>query len=78
MSLKHLIVMNKYISHLPPFLTILAAKSCHSGFYDLPVKVLRSLPAGVVSGKVLLCRAVVQECFHFIVCTLCQAQGDRR
>lgn len=59
MSLKHLIVMNKYISHLPPLLTILAVKSGHSKFYGLPDKCfffLWSLPVGVVSGKELLCR----------------------
>lgn len=39
MSLKHLIVMNKYISHLPPLVTILAVKSGHSRFYSLPDKV---------------------------------------
>lgn len=72
MSLKQLIVMNKYISCLPAFLTILAAQRGHSRFYGLPEdKVLRSSPAGVVSGKALLCRAVVQECFFSIVCALC-------
>lgn len=65
MSLKHLIVMNKYISHLPPLLTILAVKSGHCRFYGLPDKALRSLPAGVVSGKELLWRVVAQECFLF-------------
>lgn len=74
MSLKLLIVMNKYISHLPPLLTILAVKSGHSRFYGLPDKALRSLPAGVVSGKELLWRVVAQECF-VLIHALCRAQG---
>lgn len=77
MSLKQLIVINKYISHLPPLLTILAIKSVLSRFYGLPDKVLFSLPAGVVSGKVLMWNAMVQEWF-FLLSVLCVRHRDHR
>lgn len=78
MSLKQLIVINKYISHLPPLLTILAVKSVRSRFYGLPDKVFCSLPAGMVSGTVLLYRAVVQEWFFSLLVLSVRHREERK
>lgn len=70
MSLKHLIVMNKYISHLPPLVTILAVKSGHGRFYSLPDKVFFMI---FTCWCGLWQRAAVEAVVHIFA--FCRAHG---
>lgn len=76
-SLKQLIVINKYISHWPPLLTILAVKVFVVGFmvfltrFSALCLLVWSLASPALQGS-------GSRMVLFTVCAWCQAQGRKK